>query len=263
MGADDVARLEVMLPFAALANTVPLLFWFLGFVFSRRELVGALREEVEAALVVGRTEDAEAGGGGGGASVTLRTGPAVEERCPRLMSCYRETLRYTVHQVITRTAMQDTVLVGRDGREYLLKEGSVVQMSIGASHTQAEFWGEDVDEFKPGRFLSQSQGGHKGGSDGGDGPGSVKAMRAALQPFGGGTHLCPGRHFAFAEIMAVMSTLLLGFEIEPLGGDWTLPPFATRSLIDAVTKPAKHGEGFGIKIKRRPGWEDVRWNFEL
>ncbi|KAK4238140.1 cytochrome P450 [Achaetomium macrosporum] len=247
---DDIARLEMMLPFAALANTVPLLFWLICNIFSRPELVEQLRQEVEAGLVTAKTDDGE---------VTLLAGTAaVEERCPLLMSCYRETLRRTVHQVSTRTAMQDTVLTDRNGRQYLLKAGTVVQMAIGASHAQDEYWGGDVDEFKPDRFI------RKEADSNGEGPGSSKAMRAAFQPFGGGVHLCPGRYFAFAEMMAVVSTLLLGFEVEPLEGtEWKVPGFATRSVIDAVTKPAKQGEGFGMRFRRRQGWENVRWVYQL
>jgi cytochrome P450 len=184
---------------------------------------------------------------------------AVEEKCPLLMSCYRETQRKTVHQVSTRTVMEDTVLSDKSGREYLLKKGSVAQLVIGVGHGMEEYWGNDVDEFKPERFLSQ--GARKGDTE--DGPGSAKAMRTAFQPFGGGTHLCPGRAFAFAEMMAVMATLLLGYEVKTLdGGEWKLPSFATRSVIDAVTKPAKHGEGFGVNIRRRQGWEDIQWKYE-
>ncbi|KAK3291277.1 cytochrome P450 [Chaetomium fimeti] len=184
----------------------------------------------------------------------------VEERCPLLMSCYKETQRMTVHQVSTRTVVEDTVLSDKGGREYLLKKGSVAQLVIGVGHGMEEYWGEDVDEFKPERFLAQAS--KKG--DAGEGPGSSKAMRAAFQPFGGGTHLCPGRAFAFADMMAVMATLLLGYEIDTLdGGEWKLPPFATRSVIDAVTKPAKHGERFGVNIRRRQGWENVQWKYEM
>jgi hypothetical protein len=239
----DVARLEIMLPFAALANTVPSLFWLLAYVFSSpAELVERLRGEVEG-LVTKRD---------GGEVTLVMTGSVIEERCPLLMSCYREMQRKTVHQVSTRTVMEDTVLKGRDGREYLLKKGNVVQLVIGAGHNMKEYWGEDVDEFKPERFLRKG--------DGEDGPGSFKAMRAAFQPFGGGLHLCPGRNFAFAEMMAVMATLLLGYEVELLD---ELPAFSTRSVIDAVTKPARHGEGFGVNFKRREGWEGVRWAYEL
>ncbi|KAK4244311.1 cytochrome P450 [Corynascus novoguineensis] len=256
MSDNDIARLEIMLPFAALANTVPLLFWLFCHVFSRPDVVERARREVEG-LVVTRK------GSGGEEEVALQvTASAVEERCPLLISCYRETQRVIVHQVCTRNALEDTVLTDRIGRQYLLKKGGVVQMIIGTSHNMPEYWGDDVDEFKPERFLNYRDGSRKG-EDSDDGPGSARAMRAAFQPFGGGIHLCPGRHFAFSEMMAVMATLLLGYEVEPLEGtEWKLPPFATRSVIDAVTKPAKHGEGLGVRIKRRPGWEGVRWRYE-
>jgi cytochrome P450 len=254
---EDLARLEIMLPFAAMANTVPMLFWLFCHIFSRPDLVARLRQEVERGLVVGRMEGTQTGKGEGGEVAVNVAAAAVEEKCPLLMSCYRETLRLTIHQVSTRTAMQDTVLSDKGGREYLLKKGNVVQLVIGTGHNMEEYWGDGADEFQPERFL-----GKKG--DGEDGPGSSKAMRTAFLPFGGGMHLCPGRAFAFAEMMAVLATLLLGYEIESVeGSKWELPGFATRSVIDAVTKPANHGQGFGVNIKRREGWEGVRWRYEL
>lgn len=45
--------------------------------------------------------------------------------------------------------------MGKDGREYLLKEGSVVQLSIEASHAFREYWGDDVDEFNPTGSLTR------------------------------------------------------------------------------------------------------------
>ncbi|KAK3303657.1 cytochrome P450 [Chaetomium strumarium] len=262
MPDDDIARVEIMLPFAAMANTVPLLFWLVCHIFSRPGLVEQLRREVEAGLVVVAAAKTDDGNGNG--EITLRAGTAaVEERCPLLMSVYRETLRWTVHQVSTRTALQDTVLTDRTGRQYLLKAGTVVQMAIGAAHAHGEYWGDDVDEFKPDRFV-RKEATADGNGNGEEGPGGAKAMRAAFQPFGGGLHLCPGRHFAFAEMMAVVSTLLLGFEVEPLDGtEWKLPGLATRSVISAVTKPAKNGEGFGMRFRRRPGWENARWVYQL
>lgn len=62
--------------------------------------------------------------------------------------------------------------------------------------------------------------------------------------------------------MAIMAALLLGFEIELLGDSWKLLPFARRSMVDAETKPAGYGERCGVRIRRRPSWETVRWHFE-
>ncbi|KAK4147364.1 cytochrome P450 [Dichotomopilus funicola] len=263
---EDVAKLEIMLPFAAMANTVPLLFWLIGWVFEMQgktgsggqaDVVERLRKEVEG-LIVGREGDV--------VRLSVATS-AVEQNCPLLMSCYKETQRKTVHQVSTRTVAEDTILRDRAGKEYLLKKGTVAQLVLGAGHNMEEYWGEDVDEFKPDRFVTGSNNSNNSNNQASkteDGPGSVRAMRAAFLPFGGGSHLCPGRAFAFAEMMAVMATLLLGFDVQPLeGGEWKVPEFATRSVIDAVTKPKNHGDGFGVKLRRRKGWENAQWKYEL
>ncbi|KAF7546913.1 hypothetical protein G7Z17_g8090 [Cylindrodendrum hubeiense] len=244
---DEISKIEIMLPFAAMVNTVPSLFWFFSFTFSKPALVARLREEVEGLA----TKD--------GDEVTLTLG-ALEDRAPLLTSCYREILRITNHQVSTRTVVEDTTLSDGKGNSYLLRKDNVVQMSIGTSHTIEQFWGPDVEDFNPERFLSYTNGKSDSRSDG---PGSQKSIKAAFQPFGGGLHLCPGRNFAYAEMMAVISTILLGFEVEPLGGEWKVPDWATWSLVDAVTKPKGQGKGLGVQIKRREGWEGVKWKYEL
>lgn len=249
ISGSDVARIETLLPFASMTNTVPTLFWLFTFIVSRPRLVAELREELESSIMRRDGDD-----------VTLAVNAsAIEERCPLLWSCYRETLRLTIQQVSTRTVMQDTTISDARGREYLLREGAVVQMALGTLNALEEYWGPDVDEFKPARFLNFAN-----RSKTEDGPGSPKAMRATFQPFGGGVHLCPGRIFAATEIMAVVVSTVLGYEVKPLDGkEWNLPRLGNRSMIDAVTKPAKEGHGFGVTMKRRPGWEKVQWKFDL
>jgi len=237
-----------MLPFGAVANTVPSLFWFFGFVMSRPELVARLRAEI--APQVTRSAD------GSAATVSLAR---LEERCPLLTAAYRETLRLTNHQISTRTALEDTMLADGAGRAYLLCKGAVVQLSLAAGQRDEAYWGADVDEFRPERFLRF---GDRRDEDAG--PGSPRAIRSAFQPFGGGVHLCPGRSFAYTEMMAVMATMVLGFDVSPqAGAEWNLPPFAMLSLVDAVNKPAGEGKGFGVKVTRRKEWEGVQWNYEL
>lgn len=46
---------------------------------------------------------------------------------------------------------------------------------------------------------------------------STQGTAGKLFPFGGGAHICPGRVFAKQEILAAVSTVLLGFEMEFVG----------------------------------------------
>lgn len=240
---EDIAKIETLLPLAAMTNTVPTLFWFFSHIFTRPALTEHLRKEVEDNLL---TRD--------GPKAKLAVSSAVlEEKTPFLWSCYRETLRLTVHQIATRTAMQDTTITSpKTGQTYFLAKGTVVQMSIGASHFLPEYWGEKYLDFKPDRFLGLTKE-------------EERAFKVAHQPFGGGLHLCPGRHFALAEMMAVMTTLLVGFEVGGLDGEreWREPGRGTASIVDAATRPKDYGAGFGAKVRRREGWEDVVWEYKF
>ncbi|KAL2116063.1 hypothetical protein VTJ04DRAFT_10318 [Mycothermus thermophilus] len=203
----DIARFEILLPFAALANTVPALFWTFWFVFcgggnqdgKRETLLAKLRKEVEDGLIVKVTgssssstvsttsngsgvsgEETQGGGNGGRNEVTLLINAStIESRCPLLVSCYKETMRHVVHQISTRTATC-----------------TMVQLAIGVGHAMEEYWGSDVQEIDLERFVRKESLGKSGDVDG---PGSARMMRAAFQPFGGGIHHCPGRRLAFVR----------------------------------------------------------------
>ena len=65
-----------------------------------------------------------------------------------------------------------------------------------------------------------------------------------------------GSREVFLDI-AIMSTVILGFNVEPLAGEWKLPAWATRSLVDAITKPSRKDGVMGVRMSRREGWEKV------
>lgn len=241
ISSSEIAKMEIMLPYAATTNTVPTLFWLITFIFSRPELVAALREEVRALATAAGEADKD---------VTVDIA-SVEARCPRLMSCYRETLRVTTHQTSVRTVVRDTVLADGRGRSYLLKKGVDIHLSIATSHLTEEVWGEAAGEFDPERFLS-------------GGAATGKTQRQAYQPFGGGHHLCPGKSFAFVEIMAVVATLLLGYDVGTSDGrPWKVPQYAQWSMVDSIHKPVDEGAGLGIKMVKKQGWERVRWRYTI
>jgi cytochrome P450 len=115
-------------------------------------------------------------------------------------------------------------------------------------HRKTSTWGEDVEGFNPRRFLPDP-GGNK----------EVDRLRKiSFVPFGGGKHYCPGRHFAFAENLAVMAALLLGFDLEGLDRDLLK---MENSKMGQAAKPEPGWHGGPCVIRRRKGWEHVEWKF--
>ena len=132
--------------------------------------------------------------------------------CPLLVSCYREVIRLVNSQLGTRRVMEDTTI--SDGKTtYLLRKGWDVNMPSGVSQ---------------------------------------KEEKRAYIPFGGGKHLCPGRNFAFAEILGFAAALVMGFDVEKDdGGLIEVPDIRRASLGEAVSKPFGKGLAMGAKITRR------------
>ena len=84
-------------------------------------------------------------------------------------------------------------------------------ISGAAMHIDPQIWGEDVNTFDPYRFM----------------PNRVKAAGvhpAAFRAFGGGTTICPGRHFATREILYFVALVVMMFDIGSAhGGKMKIP----------------------------------------
>ncbi|KAM0543984.1 hypothetical protein ACHAPJ_012009 [Fusarium lateritium] len=236
---EEVGHIELALLHVATANTIPTLYWFFVHVFNRPELVQRLREEV---LPVAQHD--------GNNKVTIDV-TTLDQKCPLLVACYREAIRITNQAVGNRRVLEDTLVTDAKGKSYLLKKGENVQMSALVTHTLDNVWGENVLDFKPERFIET---GTKENSE------SEKSRRAAYVPFGGGRTLCPGRNFAFAENLGLVTCLVLGFEVTLPDGP-ELPAGTHCDFAQAAYKPVKDGEGFGVQIQRRKGWEKTEWSF--
>ena len=153
--------------------------------------------------------------------------------------------------------MKDTVI--SDGKkEYLLRAGCDLQMPAGVSHLSETAWGRDASSFDAKRFLTPEERGDT----------SAKArledreQKKSYFPFGGGKHLCPGRNFAFAEILGAVAVLIAGFDVKGSdGGLIKVPVLGRAKLGDGIAKPTGKGLLMGAKFTRREGWEDVIWKF--
>jgi hypothetical protein len=79
-------------------------------------------------------------------------------------------------------------------------------------------------------------------------------------PFGGGKHICPGRHFASAEILGAIAVLVLGFKIQELDTrPVEAPRGRTQKFGDGVVKADKERIKNKLRIKRRDGLEKTVW----
>lgn len=120
-----------------------------------------------------------------------------------------------------RVVAEDHMLDNR----YLLKKGGLVMISARAQHSNPDVWGADVHEFHHRRFLKQVSG--------------KRFNPVAFRGFGGGTTLCPGRHFATVEILMLAAMLLLRFDVRPAAGNapWPRPSTARSSQAEAMEQP--------------------------
>jgi len=285
-----IGRMELAMAHVSAVNTMPTLFWFVVFVFSRPEVVRRARAECEGLVAASSTstpEDEGTAADGDGKRKKVVNVSLLESKAPFLVSCYRETTRLSNVQLGTRRVTDDTILADTNEKgeriEYLLKKGADVMMPAIVTHNSKEVWGEDVDEFKGDRFLnpgpassSSSSESKSGTTNTQQGREEERKKRGALIPFGGGKHLCPGRNFAFTENLGLVAALLVGFDVEGLaeneavtkgfgsgykgtanGGDKVYYP----DPAHAVVQPLAEGEGYKLRIKRRKGWEDVEWAY--
>lgn len=234
---EEIGHIELALLHVGTANTIPTLYWFFVNIFNQPELVQRLRKEV--LPVIQKDGDSKA-------VVDVKV---LDEKCPLLVSCYREAIRLSNQAMGNRRVLEDTTVTDGNGNSYLLKKGENVQMSALVSHT-LEAWGENVYAFKPDRFMDTK-----------DNSEVEKSRRASFIPFGGGRNLCPGRNFAFAENLGLVTCLLAGFDVTFPDGP-QLPAAKSCNFSQAAFKPVDDGKGFGVQIERRDGWEGIQWSFK-
>ena len=230
---DDIARFELGGLLAILENTMPATFWMLYYVFSSPSILADLRLELR--QILSTTEDST-----GTVRRTLDV-TAMKEKCPLLISVFHETLRHRSCGVSTREVIQETLL----NDEYLLKQGSIIQMPSRVIHTDPGVWGPTVGDFDPRRFLKSNR---------------HRAPPAGFRAFGGGTTLCPGRHFASTEVLSVVAMFVLRYDLGPVAGEWRIPAPKDGNIAAAVMFP---GADVEVDVRARKGFEEGSWAFGL
>ncbi|CAN8102048.1 unnamed protein product [Discula destructiva] len=230
---EDIARIEVATSIGLLSNSLPATFWMVFHIFSDAELLQTVRDELSHATT--SLED-----GRGTRSVDLGY---VKNRCPILLAIFQEVFRYHGMGVSSRWVLDDHLLEG----QYLLKKGSILLIPASVQHNLASVWGDNVDCFDHKRFLRQ-------------GPES-KTRRlhnpVAFRGFGGGSTLCPGRHFAATEILAFAAFIVLQFDARPCSGNWVQPTWKETNPATSIHQP---DHDLDIEITPR---DDMRWEVKF
>lgn len=232
---DDISRFELGDIIGVLVNATPAIFWAILHIYSDTSLLQDLREEVKAA-----TTTLEAPNGHDKRRVKCIIDPKmIASACPLLLSTFRETLRIHTHNATSRMVIEDTLLDNR----YLLRKGGIVQMPSAPVHYNTKIWGPDAASFNARRFLKANE---------------VAARKGAFKAWGGGATICPGRHFATAEVTGVLAMMVARFDIEPTAGMWVWPKVDWGRVASSIHPPK--GD-INVKIKARAGLESTEWAY--
>jgi cytochrome P450 len=235
---------ELIMLFAIVGNAIPTSFWLLANIYSRPELLVEVRKEIEKAVTTPND--------GGGVERRIIHVDMLKSVAPVLTSCFRETMRMVANLTSVRWILEDTMIADK----YLLKKDSMVQVASGVIHMDEEVWGQDAGEFNPRRFISENAMEKTATA-----PLPKNVPSAAFRAFGGGSVICPGRHFAQSEIVGFVAAVVMGFDLEnPGGGVIELPKRNNTVIPLAVMKPMGECK---VVIARRKKLEGIKWELDL
>ncbi|KAI1634626.1 cytochrome P450 [Biscogniauxia mediterranea] len=198
----DIARIEVGAAIGLISNSKPAAFWLLYHICSDSTLLSICREELSKGVQV-RDEGSECI-----VDITY-----IKSSCPVLFSTFKEVFRVHGMGIAIRQIIEDEMLDNR----ILLKKNSFLLIPADVQHKLRTIWGQDANSFNYNRFI------HERNSNKSSSKRDKRVNPVAFRGFGGGSTLCPGRHFAATEILAFVSLVILRFDIKPLSGQWAMP----------------------------------------
>jgi cytochrome P450 len=126
--------------------------------------------------------------------------PALK-RSQYVQGVWKEALRTGSASVAARVVVKDSEIEG-----YVVNKGSVVMIPVHLLHFDKDVF-QDPDTIDPMRWAVSD------GASAADHE-QIRKQNANLRSFGGGTGLCSGRFVAEQEIISVVSTVLLLFDLE-------------------------------------------------
>ena len=213
----------------ALINTRSTVFWVIAELLRNPEAKAAILSESDKVL-----------GQNGSFSIDPKTLKEQLRQLVVLNAFIEEVLRYRSEGFAGRLAVEDTTLSLRD-KKLSIRKGDQVMIPTGRINRDTTVYGADANEFRWDRFLNDDRTGQRQFTDKNGSP----AVNHFLS-FGGGTVLCPGRHFALAQLKVSTLTFLRTFDIELESPDQPLPEIC--NLPIGIEYP-EDGQHFWVKIR--------------
>lgn len=205
------------------ANTQPMIFWFLLFIYSTPMLVDELRREIAPYISLSNLNPQR---------ITSFDFQSLSRRCALLRGSLYETFRMVNEATSIRHLNQPTTVV--DGKyKHKLPAGTWISVPHSISNKDPAIY-SNPHEFIPDRFLeTNSESGEK------------SARYGNMRPWGGGAGMCKGRTFAEKEILTIGAAVISLWDFFPVGEKWEIP------AMRAGTGVAGPVHDIRVKIKRR------------
>lgn len=206
------------------ANTHPLVFWLVLYIYSTPGLVEELRKEISPFVKLSDKAPV---------SITAFDLRAICGKCPLLRSSMYETFRLA-NQPTSIRYLNRPITVNDGPQQHHLKSGTWISAIHAVSQKDPSIYPEP-EKFIPDRFLEvDSENGNR------------VARYGRLRPWGAGPGMCKGRIFAEKEILGIAAAVIALWDIEPVSKIWKVPAMRPGTGVNRPVHDVR------VVIKKRP-----------
>lgn len=192
-----VQTMAVSMAFAGSETTAISLASVFYYLLRNPSSLAKLRKELDEAAQSGLFSDYETG------LVTWTE----SQKLPYLDACIKEAFR--LHPAAGLPLERIVPEPGVEIAGHYVKGGTIVGCSAWIIHRRPEIWGEDVDAFRPERWLVDEK---LKGEEQNEQEKRVREMNGMMFQFGMGSRTCIGKNISLLEIYKVVPSLLRRFE---------------------------------------------------
>ncbi|KAI2784291.1 cytochrome P450 [Daldinia loculata] len=194
-----VQTMAVSMAFAGSETTAISLASVFYYLLRNPSALSKLRKELDDAALSGIFSDYETG------LVTWTE----SQKLPYLDACIKEAFR--LHPAAGLPLERIVPEPGVEIAGHYVKGGTIVGCSAWIIHRRPEIWGEDVDTFRPERWLVDET---LTGAKKEEQERRIREMNGMMFQFGMGARTCIGKNISLLEIYKVVPSLLRRFDIQ-------------------------------------------------